>query len=316
MVSRVFALSVFIASTSVGHASATAQAATLSPGEHHATVNGVTLWYKVAGSGPYLVIQAPGWGPASEYLRNGLKPLEHDFTLIEYDPRGSGRSARPADGKRMSTSDMVDDLEQLRRFWRLDSMMLLGHSHGGAIALGYAIRYPERVRTLFLVDACVIDEPAKLADADLKRELRARRGDSRFTSAILATDHEDKVKTDEQFDAYLKQILPLYFYDPVRNGPRFARTDTGPPASIWAQNALDAADNHPMTEYARLDRITARTAILVGRADWICPVSASQRIHARVRNSQLFIIEKAGHFPWIEAAQEFFRNVVRFAFAP
>ena len=44
----------------------------LNTGEHFADVNGVRLWYRVAGHGPILVIQAPGWGPASPLLQRYL----------------------------------------------------------------------------------------------------------------------------------------------------------------------------------------------------------------------------------------------------
>src|SRR5271157_4802804 len=107
----------------------------LRAGDRHAEVNGVSFSYSVIGTGPLLVIQAPGWGIGSSYLRGGLSPLAEHFTLLFYDTRGSGQSGRPADAKQMSTSDMVDDLEQLRHYWGLDSMALMGHSHGGAIAL-------------------------------------------------------------------------------------------------------------------------------------------------------------------------------------
>ncbi len=67
----------------------------LARGEHHVKVNGVNLWYVVEGSGPSLVLQAPSWGIGSAYLRNGLSALSKHFTVICYDPRGSGHSERP-----------------------------------------------------------------------------------------------------------------------------------------------------------------------------------------------------------------------------
>jgi proline iminopeptidase len=118
------------------------QSPRLSPGNHIARVNGVAFAYFVSGSGPVLIEQSPGWGIGSQYLQHGLMPLEKDFTLVSYDTRASGSSSRPIDESRMTTSNMVDDLEALRRFWDLPKINVLGHSHGGAIAIGYAIRYP------------------------------------------------------------------------------------------------------------------------------------------------------------------------------
>ena len=129
----------------------------LSVGQHVADLRGIKFAYYVAGTGPLIVVQSPGWGVGSEDLRNGLEPLESKFTLVFYDTRGSGLSSRPSDETKMSTSDMVDDLEGLRQYWGIPTMTLLGHSHGGNIALGYAIRYPKRVRKLILVDSDIQD---------------------------------------------------------------------------------------------------------------------------------------------------------------
>ena len=95
------------------------QSTRLSPGKHIARVNGVAFAYFVSGSGPVLIEQSPGWGIGSQYLQHGLTPLEKDFTLVSYDTRASGSSSRPIDESRMTTSNMVDDLEALRRFWGL-----------------------------------------------------------------------------------------------------------------------------------------------------------------------------------------------------
>jgi pimeloyl-ACP methyl ester carboxylesterase len=287
----------------------------LSIGEHFAEVNGVKLWYTLIGRGPLLVVQAPGWGVGSEYLRNGLTPLQSHFTLLYYDTRGSGRSSRPVDEKRMSTSDMVKDLEGLRQLLGLDAMTLLGHSHGGTIAIGYAISHPKQVRSLILIDSDIEDYPDAARTADFKREIAKRANDPRFKAAIkVASVSPDwEPQTDEEFEAHLKGILPLYFFDPVQNGPKFALTDTGPAASAWVSRTFDAASKTPMKQDSLLDRIDARTLIIVGRADWICPVTVATRIHHGVRNSELLVVERAGHFPWIEEPQQFFPAVVQFA---
>ena len=119
-------------------------ASRLSLGEHDTVLSGIRFHYVVVGHGPLLVVQAPGWGIGSTYLQTGLAPLEKHFTLLLYDPRGSGSSGRPADETQLSTSDMIDDLERLRMYWKLKALDLLGHSQGGSVALGYAERYAAR----------------------------------------------------------------------------------------------------------------------------------------------------------------------------
>ena len=281
----------------------------LAAGEHSADVEGIHFWYRVTGRGPLLVVQAPGWGPSSEYLQKGLVSLETTFTVIYYDPRGSGRSSRPNDSTLMSTDDMIEDVERLRNYWGLDSIALLGHSHGGAIALGYAIQHPELVHKLVLVDTCTEDHDFT---AERQREIAARKDDPRFKDAIAMMTGGNDPKTDEEFGAYLKKILPLYFYDPALAMPQFAKTDTALP-SVWAYHAVGATGRPVTKQEGLLDHVKAQTLVLVGQDDWVCPVSEGQRLNKGIHRSRLVVMEKSGHFPWIEAPRQFFAEVNQFA---
>jgi proline iminopeptidase len=282
----------------------------LSPGEHEVERNGVQFWYAVVGHGPVLVVQAPGWGIGSTYLQNGLAPFARNFKVIFYDTRGSGHSSRPTDNTRMSTTDMLDDLDALREYWGLHAIRVIGHSHGAEIALDYAVLHPDRVRELILLDSPL---PGYDAGPDRKKQIELRSNDKRFTEAIAEMQGSKEPKTDEEFGASLHRILPLYFYDPIANMPTFEKTATALP-SAWVFHAYPAADTkHPVEVANKLDRVRARTLIVVGSDDWICPVSISERIHAGIRNSELLVLSRAGHFPWIESPTDFFRAVTRFA---
>lgn len=208
-------------------------------GQHVADLNGIKFAYYVAGKGPLIVVQSPGWGIGSEVLRNGLEPLESKFALVFYDTRGSGLSSRPSDETKMSTSDMVDDLEGLRQYWGIPTMTLLGHSGSGNIALGYAIRYPKRVKKLILVDSDIQDFDTSNI---VQQELEARKGDKRYESAIKAKmSSQDPESKDQDPAEIAKDMLPLYFYDPDKNLPIFLKTaPTGP--SPWVMKANGAAD--------------------------------------------------------------------------
>ena len=123
---------------------ATAQDSKMTAGPHDVDLKDARLHYVVAGHGPLVFVTSPGWGPGSLYLQKGLSPLEERFTLLFLDTRGSGGSSRPADSTKMSTAVMADDVDRLRDYLGIDSIILIGHSNGGAIALDYAERYPTR----------------------------------------------------------------------------------------------------------------------------------------------------------------------------
>lgn len=282
----------------------------LQRGEHFADVNGVRLWYVVQGKGPILVVQAPGWGVGSGYLRNGLEPLTDNFTVVFYDTRGSGRSTRPTDESRMSTSQMVDDLEQLRHYWDLQSITLLGHSHGGSIALEYAIRYPDRVSKLVLVDSSV--EPWSEFQGEIQKNVDSRRGDQRFASAIKEMNRDTPWTTDEEFRAGLDRMVPMYFYDPEQYVARFEKTRSRS-QSVWVWRTFIAAEQKtPLNELAKLGSVKAKVLVITGRQDFCCGPTVAERIRSGIPHSKLIVFDQCGHLPWIEASSEFFREVNQF----
>lgn len=122
------------------------------------TTDGVRIAYSVSGAGPALV-RAGNWYTHLEYDRQlsgwsaFLAALEKRFTLVRYDVRGTGLSDRFPD--EISTQTMVRDLETVVDALALEHFTLLGVSQGGAVSILYALKHPERVSHLVLLNALV-----------------------------------------------------------------------------------------------------------------------------------------------------------------
>src|SRR3954469_12927229 len=111
--------------------------------------DGRRLAYRRAGSGPTLVCHGGGPGFSGLYLQD-VAGLDEHLELILLDPRGTGGSDRPADARAYSIEDYANDVEELREHLGLERIHLLGHSHGGVVAMDYAARFPDRVEKLVL----------------------------------------------------------------------------------------------------------------------------------------------------------------------
>jgi pimeloyl-ACP methyl ester carboxylesterase/DNA-binding CsgD family transcriptional regulator len=115
--------------------------------------DGVRLAFAVHGSGPPLVRVAT-WLTHLQYdwdsplWPHWLDALAEGRTLLRYDERGSGVSDR--DVSRFSMDAWVEDLEAVVDAAGLERFSLLGLSNGGAVAIAYAVRHPERVSHLAL----------------------------------------------------------------------------------------------------------------------------------------------------------------------
>jgi pimeloyl-ACP methyl ester carboxylesterase len=115
--------------------------------------DGVKLAYAIAGSGPPLV-KAANWLSHLEYdwqspmWRHWLTGLAAHFRFVRYDERGCGLSDWNIG--EVAFEDFVDDLEAVVDAAGLERFALLGVSQGGAIAIAYTIRHPEKVSHLIL----------------------------------------------------------------------------------------------------------------------------------------------------------------------
>lgn len=122
-----------------------------------AAPDGVCVAYALAGNGPPLV-KAANWLTHLEQewdspiWSHWLHALARDHTLIRYDERGCGQS--DWDVPEFGFEAWVDDLELVVDSAAIDEPFpLLGISQGGAVAIAYAVRHPERVTHLVLAGA-------------------------------------------------------------------------------------------------------------------------------------------------------------------
>lgn len=120
--------------------------------------DGVRLAHAVSGAGPPLV-KAANWLThldydwASPVWAHWWRELSGHHRLVRYDERGCGLSDWDVSDASYSLDAWVSDLEAVVDAQGLERFDLLGISQGGAVAVEYAARHPERVRCLVLYGA-------------------------------------------------------------------------------------------------------------------------------------------------------------------
>lgn len=282
-------------------------------GEYVATLNGLKIRYRIAGRGPVLMVQPPGWGPGAALYEATFGPLEERFTVVYHDPRGSGGSEHPVDPETLDVAQYAADLDALRAHLGLERVALVGHSHGGLIALWYAIHYPERVTHLMPLCAQLVghlhplEEPEDVVP-ELAKDPEYARG-----LAVLEREVGDAMMgsaSDEAFGDVLSRMAPIYFKD-----QRHAHLLT----DFLAANKLSARTVRETSMRdgsfgvtSRAKEIRARTLFLSGRYDILCPPWGHRALAATMRDAQVRTFERSAHFPWVEEPDAFFAAVSAF----
>ena len=130
------------------------------------TVNDLSLTYLERGSGPTIILIH---GSVSDYRewQKQIGPLAQHYRVVAYSRRFHWPNARPGKDADARVERQVDDLAALVRTLGSTPSHIIGHSFGGAVALNFALRYPELVRTLVLIEPAV---SSVLADTPENRE--------------------------------------------------------------------------------------------------------------------------------------------------
>src|SRR5438309_8045682 len=122
------------------------------PRESRISVPGASLYVRERGEGLPVVVLHGGPDFDRRYLLPDLDRLAAFLRLMYYDQRGRGLSAAGVRAEDVSMSSEMDDLDALRRRLGVETWAVLGHSWGAVLAIEYAVRHPERVSHLVLMN--------------------------------------------------------------------------------------------------------------------------------------------------------------------
>ncbi|CAH0043336.1 unnamed protein product [Clonostachys solani] len=278
-------------------------------GEHvFRTHDDSTLHYTVHGAGPLVVVLPPAWGIGSQYLQDGLASLYGGCTLLFLELRGNGKSSRPP-ASRMTSWHLAEDVEFLRQELKLEMIpCLMGHSGGGTVALWYAIRFPEKVQNLVLLN----HQLEGFDDSEsMKAILQQKQKDPKLRPALDAWTTSWDNASDEEFAAFFRTFLPVYFYDPKSCDlvPSLRALSSIP---VWNYHLLHGKSASQRNQEAELDSVKARTLLIFATDDPICTPTQGMATKNGIAGSKLVLYDKCGHFPWIERKEEVIKELQEF----
>jgi len=272
------------------------------------TTDGRRLTYRKLGTGPVLVCHPGGPGLASTYMGD-LAGLWERFTLVILNPRGTDGSDRPADPDAYHVDDYASDLEELRQHLGLETMMLLGFSHGGIVAQAYASANPGRVSRLVLAATAARFGPEQKAATQAAKDKRS--GEPWFADAAAAGEEDVDLASDEQIRDNMFRGMPFWFarFGPVEAGylDTFrSETINGDALRVFGEE-LASLDLR-----SRLAGITAPTLVITGDEDYVCGPVCAAEISGSISGAREVIVGDSGHMLFVEQPQAFHDEIADF----
>jgi pimeloyl-ACP methyl ester carboxylesterase/DNA-binding winged helix-turn-helix (wHTH) protein len=246
--------------------------------------DGVRLAYAVAGEGPPLVRAANwmthlGYDIESPVWRHWVRDLSANRQFIRYDERGCGLS--DWDATDFNFDDWVADLESVVEALGLERFPLLGVSQGGAVAVAYAARHPERVSRLVLCSAYAQGRAVRASGEDEKR--------------AAALDLELARVGWGRDDPAFRQVFAAQF---LPDGTRsdWAAFDQLQRRTTSPENAVRFLEEFGRIDVRDLARaVTCPTLIMHSRDDHRVPIRFGEELASLIPHSRLVALSSNNH---------------------
>ena len=250
---------------------------------------------------PLLVLHG-GPGEAHDCLRPWLDGLVSSARRVVYfDQRGTGRSTLAAGSAPASWERHVRDVDAVRAHLGVERIDLLGFSWGALLALLYASEYRQHVARLVLVSP---PPTSRLHDESARESERraAARPEVMAFRARLAPIAEGGSENAARRARFAQSAWRPYFADPSR-ALDLEQADTRVEAAEAISRSLSDLDLAP-----RLNALRSLPALVVCGAEDPVPEAAAAET-ANVMGARRVVLARAGHAPFVEAAEEFVREV-------
>ena len=264
-------------------------------------INGTLLYTKAMGEGEPILILHGGPGMDHTYFLPQIAELAETHKLIFFDQRVSGRSSLDVDSSAITMRHFIDDIEEIRKTFNLGKMNLMGHSWGGLLAMFYGITYPESLKSLMILNST----PAS-SELMAKTLPTLTPEDSLQRLEILNSD-AFKNRESAAFEKLLRIHFRGAFYDrsladslTLTFQPDFAET------SVKLQNLFKDIASYDIHD--DLSKINCPTLVVHGDHD-DNPLEGSKKIHENIPDSKFVLLKNCGHFPFVEAPDEFFKTI-------
>lgn len=244
----------------------------------YVTIKGIKIFYESTIGNSLPIVLVHGAGGSSKIWSEQLSIFASQYNSWAMDLPGHGKS----EGSLLSNIiDMAEFIDDYRRALCLEKFVLVGHSMGGAIALEFALQYPEKLSGLILM--------ATGARLKVSREilgaLSAGQQPFKDVNHLYGSSTSDNKREEAMRE--MNEISPTVYS-----------------ADFEACNKFDSA--------LSVARIKVPCLILVGDEDVMTPVKYSQFLSNNLDNSQLRIIKGAGHMCMLEKPTEVTEEIEKF----
>lgn len=265
----------------------------------YVNIKGSNVLYVTIGKGkPIILIH--GYGGSISNWEHQFDVFSNEYKLYALDLIGFGWSEKPKIN--YTPEFFIEVIKEFMDKLHIEKATLMGNSMGGAISLGCAITYPERIDKLVLVDT--LAPYVRFHNFIFKLGVRLIRLPilpRLFLSTPFKPSTEWLLKKVVYNDDLITDEWVNYFYE-ISRLKGYSRTlaSTGRNIKKWDKYGED------------IGTISKPTLIIWGKEDEIFPVEYGEKINELIKGSKLLVFPECGHMAMWESPEDFNREILSF----
>ena len=240
------------------------------------------LYYESKGRGEEIIVFGHSMLFNLRMFDDQIAFLCDKYRCVSFDFRGQGKSQINTEGYDLDT--LTDDIAELITVLNCNPCHFVGFSMGGMVAMRLAIKHPELLKSLVLIDTSSEKEPKEKMGKNKMMIWISKY----FGLSVLSN-----------------RIMSMFF------SVNFINDKSRRELKREWKNHLLANDKVGIVEVVKgvlyrksitqlLDKIKAPTLILVGENDTLTQYDKAEILHKNIKNSILKVIPRAGHMSPVE----------------
>lgn len=271
--------------------------------------NGDSIYYKTVGQGEPLIIIHGGPVLDHTYLLDHYKILSEGYQLIFYDQRACGNSQVEIPADRMTFNAFANDIEEIRKVLGFERISILGHSWGGLLAMKYAIAYDDNIKKLILSNSMA----PNAKDWDRENVAIAKRYSVEDQDQLNKLASSGLLRSKEA-GQYIEQMMMLSYKAQFYDLNNLDLLHLNIPNNYALRSSIFMNLSKEMADYdlmRQLKEVKTPTLIIYGEIEPAVELYMNEFTNT-FPNGQYKVIEKSGHFPFIEQRGSYFNTLTEF----
>lgn len=236
------------------------------------------------------LILSAGLGGSADYWRPNLPAFAWRFRVIAYDHRGTGRSDRALPDV-VTVAQLADDILALMDALGIARAQLIGHAAGGVAGLALALKVPERLDKLVVVNGWAKADPHFLRCFEARLNLLRDSGPEAFLRAqpIFLYPADWISAHHAELDAELSHQLASF------------------PCAMTMEKRIAA-----LAAFELRQSTDVPVQVVIAEDDMLVPGDAGRRLAAMLPNATLATMPRGGHACNVTDPETFNRLVLDF----